>query len=362
MGDRFRWFIYCRGITVSTPVMAGSCCGCERCASQAISRAKSKSVTAFQQLHASIYELGQVFLGKSNETTQAIYAASENITTKVNVGSRVEKQMLDGLNAQMQIRQRQASTLRRKRDLEETYNPETVPENLLLAYGTQDSFKASDYKGFVSSYGNLYPEMLKQKRSALLSQYVIDSDEMEQAQSLLWGGPIKDSDEAANLVFVTQQLLFGGDDNPYSDVIGAEGSEPGISRDQARLSADRVVWSARIKPALDFFVLDHSLRTRPNEEVDSVMEWLDENIEESLMNAEGMVSTYANASRADIYEGMAVEQKKLNLLRYLNLSLQQIQERIISTEVALDLDAEAKGLRYIVNNEDFTTQSENKDG
>lgn len=334
---------------ISPVAQAGSCCGCERCAAQAISRAKSKSSKAFAKLHASIFELGRVFLEKSEQTSTAIYASTENITTKIDVATRVNKQLMDSLNAQQEIRAQQTATITRKRDLEEVYNPSTISRNLQTAFATQEQITASEYNEFISDYQGTYSDLVKQKRNTLLSQYVVEGEEFKEAEGLLWGGEIQTADEAAYVLFMTQQILFGGDSDPFGEVYAPDPEDYSSSRDYAAYQSAKVTWANRIKPSIDLFAFDQGLRTKPNEELPSVLTWLETNINDSLYSAEGVMEMYAQGSRADLMEGIAVEQKKLNLLRYINTNLDQIQERILASNMAISVDGEAKGLRNAVN-------------
>lgn len=337
----------------STQVLAGSCCGCEQCASQAISRAKSNSVKAFGSLHSSILNLGRVFLSRSSNYSEAIYASASNITTQIDVDSRVEKQLFDALNAQQEIRSQQKATLERKRDLEESYNPETMAHNLKVAFASQGEFQTSEYGDFLNQHNELYNDLLKQKRNTLLSRYVINDDNIHDAQGLLWDGEIETAEDAAYVVFLTQQILFGGDTDPYKELFGKGIEGVSFNRDEAAFESGRISWANRIEPSIDFFSFDHGIRTRPDEEAPSVLGWLEININESLYNSDGLQNTYADASRADIYEALAIEQKKLNVVRYLNMQVEQLQERIQSSSIAWQHEKELKLLRYELNRTDF---------
>ena len=351
-------FAFTAQLPFAPEAKAGSCCGCAACASRAISRAEGKSRTAFAKLHSSIFELGSVFLAKSNEFSQAIYASSDNITTQIDVGNRVQKQMLVALNEKQEIRSQQKATLNRKRVLEETYNPDTAAQNLMLAYASQEEFTASDYEKFLGAHRDVYTGLVKQKRDTLLSHYVVSAESMKEVEPLLWQGEVQTVEEGANLLFLTQQILFGGDPDPFNELFDTGIEQLDLTRDEAAFESNRIVWANRIKPSIDFFTLDQGLRTRPSEEIDSVMGWLDQNIGETLYSAEGTAQMYAQGSRSDLYEALAIEQKKLNLVRYLNLSVNQVKERLSSANYAFNTDKEAKSLRYQTVRKDFHESSQ----
>lgn len=351
----------CVGLSIQFPVaskvQAGSCCGCERCASNAISRAKSNSVVAFRNLHSSIFNLGSVFLQKSQDFSQAINASSNNITTQVEVDTLVQKQMKDALNQQQEIRSQQKLLFERKHDLDQMYSADEATQSLLLAYATQEEFTAYEYSQFLDHHNELYTDLIKSSRESLVSSYVISEPKMEEVKGKLWGGEINDADEALDLVYLTQQILFAGDPEPYKKLFNKEYNEIEMNRDDAALESKRITWANRIQPAVDFFALDQGLRSRPYEDSPSLMGWLDLNIGESLFSAEGLGKMYAQDSKSDLYEALAVETKKLNQVRFLNLKTNQIKERIYSANFGIVTNAEAGTLRYLVNKDDFETEN-----
>ncbi|WP_299197673.1 hypothetical protein [uncultured Amphritea sp.] len=312
----------------------------------------------------SITNLGNTFslqLGLTSKTfvldginlAQNIKAASDSITSEVQRGTIAEQQLWDAFNAQSEIRQQQRSMLEGKSYAEKTVSAETLPRNLMNAFANQTDKSISSYQEFLESHRELYIDLLKSDRAGILESS-FSPKELFDNQHLLWGGEISTADEAAALVLLTQQLLFQDDIAPFSDLLNLKEriKTQAISRDEAELS-NAFVWASRIKPALDFFSFDHGFRTKPNDKDSSVLVWLQNSVDDSLYQPDGITEAYADASVRDLTGALAVETKKRLLVSYLKMSLGQLQEQMQASELAMQTDMDRQALRYQVSKDDF---------
>lgn len=341
-----------------------SCWACVACVSVTVGVLKTQSAAAFQALHLSITTLGNAFsmqLGLTSKTfvldginlTQNIKAASDSITSEVKRGTTAEQQLWDAFNAQSEIRHQQRSMLDGKAQAEQTVSAETLPRNLMNAFANQTDKSISSYQEFLENHQELYIELLKSERAGILESS-ISPEQLFDHQKLLWGGEIATAEDAAALVLLTQQLLFQDDIDPFNDLLNLKAriGKEGISRDEAELS-NSFVWASRIKPALDFFSFDHGLRTKPNQSDSSVLAWLQNSVDDSLYQPDGISEAYADASVRDLTGALAVETKKRLLVSYLKMSLGQLQEQMQASELAMQADISRQALRYQVSKDDF---------
>lgn len=342
------------GITIALsaailiPVPAKAACvslaACVACVQVAVMTWRTQSEAAYEALDSSISGLNSTFASSSSHYSSEFVNATENqVIASMRVSSSkiksqlikdldVQKRMLDEQNRQDEERSemRYSATTNLARD--EDYSPENLPENLLDAYGSQQE-KNSDLFDFVEQYRHDYFDLLHQPRQGIFDKFVLDSTYEDQS-NLLYGGVIKNDDDIAKLTLATQQVLFGADTDPFRYMLSAEDDPASLSRDQLKLQ-DRVVWTAQIKPAMEFFAFDQSLRVRPDEDKQSLMEWLDERVQSGVADPEGLTHTMTESSPKNLVTALAVEEKKRLLIKELQFQVNQISTQIDSTMYAM---------------------------
>ncbi len=349
----------------------GSWKACIACINIALASAESASSAAFSTLHQSIRTMGTTFASGLASTSVAIVengmglaatiqGASNTITTQTNVGTQASTKIWDEFNAQEELRAQQVSVLDEKQNAERNYNPDTISKNVLTAFATQNEMDTVGYANFIDDHRDVYKTLLEQPREEMFGKAVVAIEDKEY-ESLLWQGEIEDSETAIKVSGLTRQLLFGSEADPFGDIMSLENAriKAGDSGD-ATLLAEKVLWRARLSPVLDLFALDQGLRTKPSEDVNSLMAWLDENITDVLTDNAGVADVYANASEKDLKVALAMEIKKQNLLKMLDWKLRQIQLQISAGEYAMQIDKDKKKLRTISIMNDYTETGESQ--
>lgn len=353
------------GSLVPEPAYAG--CGwyraCLACVSRAISNAQSRSTAAFNELDASIINLGRVFRAGLRDTSVAIeengaglaaalIATSKSTTAQTQVGTKANTSMWEELNRQQEGRLQQLATLEENFYLQENYRPDSLPRSVMLAFASQNDIALSEYAQFSNDHHDAFYELMKTPRDDLLNKVLV-TEEIQTAEPLLWEGEITTADDAAKVAVLTQQLLFGEEGKPFVDVQNIETVLQEGGRDSVAVMSEKVTWRSRVMPVMDFFAFDQGLRTRPDENSDSFMHWLEENISDSLDNPEGVIGQYADASEKDLMLALAVEVKKRNVLKMLSFKASQLENRIMAVQSGVDFSKEQTILRKATKLTDF---------
>ncbi|WP_175612055.1 hypothetical protein [Marinobacterium stanieri] len=349
-------------LTPSKPTYAGcaSAYACIACTAAALAAAQASASAAFSKMHAAIDYMGEVTVSGlfttetqlyyyGNVTAASIRAASSNIEAEIANSAEIEKRLLDELNYQEETRTQLSNVMEQKRYLENTYSG-TLPTTVLDTYGTQVEFTTDDYMKFLGTYENEVFGLYEFPRQGLFDRYV-NEDELYAAEDKLWSGEIETAEEAAQLVYLTQQMLFSGHDSPYYHVTEFASSErlaEGLTRDQLK-SGESVVWASRIKPALELFAIDQAMRMKPTEDQESVMTWLENRVEHPIYDPDQLVSSIANAGPRDVQLAIATEQKKRNLIYFLELRVNQASTRMKSARYGFETDNNQKSLRAKTN-------------
>lgn len=362
------------GALLVTPVPAHAACGywkaCVRCMHGAITSAWQASTVAFNTLDASIVNLGAVFSAGTAATGAALTlegarlsaylgAASNSIQLTERLRSRAATDMLDQLNLQDEARLRQRYALDRRRQLDENYGAESIPDNVKSLYASQAEVSVLDQVAFQAEYTPVVTKLLQAPRDRPANVYSAmlppeRADVSDEVTAKVWSGEIEGAEQALAVADVTQQMLMGMDLNPYEDLVDPSALAASGEQDERLLVAENTKIRARMKPVLDFFSFDQGLRTQPEVGVPSAWQWISDQVDRGMQAQDAFADLAVNSSEKELYAALATEIRTQNLLRVWSWNVDQMRTRMQGAAFGQDQDQQRVMLRTLIKTQTGT--------